>query len=243
MHKDNSMKRNKFIKTKDFLSQIPDWEKKYKRSREAIIEYKKEDWFAAKAKFSKHKLQILGEPVMEDWETSYMKELAKIATSNGGTILELGFGMGISAKFIQKEKIKRHIVIEANGEVAKQAKIFAKKAKHKTQVLEGLWENKIDVIENNSLDGILFDTYPLSEKELYQNHFNFFPFAYRKLKKGGVFTYYSDEIKKFSKVHLKKLQKAGFKLKNIQSRVVRVNPPRNCDYWKSNTILAPILIK
>lgn len=233
----------KFKKNKIFLSQIPSWEKKYKKSDEKLINYEKKDWFKARAIFSKHKLKILGEPVMEDWEASYMKDLAEVAISKKGNVLELGFGMGISAKFIQEGEIKKHIIIEANKDVAMKARIFAKNSKHKTQVLEGFWEDKIKKIKNNSLDGILFDTYPLSERELYQNHFKFFPFAYKKLKKGGVFTYYSDEVKKFGKIHLKELQNAGFKLKNIKSRISKVNPPKNCDYWKAKTILLPIIIK
>ncbi|HBU07512.1 MAG TPA: hypothetical protein DEB09_05525 [Candidatus Magasanikbacteria bacterium] len=236
-------KKIKFQKTKDFLSQIPDWEKDYKKSNEVQLNYEKKDWANAKACFSKHDLKILGEPVMEDWETPYMKDLAEVATVKGGVVLELGFGMGISANFIQEHNIKKHIIIEANKAVVKQAKKFAKKAKHKVVVLAGLWEDMIKKIPNNSLNGILFDTYPLSEVELYQNHFNFFPFAYQKLVSGGVFTYYSDEIKKFGKVHLKKLQEAGFKKKNIKSRVSKVVPPKSCEYWKAKTILVPIITK
>ncbi len=237
------MKNKLFKKDKDFLTQIPNWEKKYKNSDELIIKFEKEKWKTAKATFSKHDIKIFGYAVMEDWETTYMEELAKVAASKGGIVLELGFGMGISANFIQKEKIKKHIIIEANHDVAKKARVFAKKAPHKTEVLEGFWEEMIEKIPDNSLNGILFDTYPLTEKELYQNHFTFFPFAYKKLKKGGVFTYYSDEIKKFGKVHLRELQKVGFNLKNIKSRVATVFPPKDCDYWKANTILVPIVIK
>jgi len=237
------MKKESFKKTKDFLSQIPIWEDKYKKSTDALLKYQKSDWHDAKAKFSKHNLKILGEPVMEDWEDSYMKDLAEIVASNGGTILELGYGMGISAKYIQNYKIKKHIIIEANKEVAKAAIKFGKIAKYKVEVLEGLWEDVINKIPNNSVDGILFDTYPLAEEELYQNHFNFFPFAYKKLKKGGVFTYYSDEIKKFGKVHLRKLQEVGFKLKNVKSKLSKVNPPKSCKYWKAQSILSPIIIK
>lgn len=239
----NKLKNTMFKKSKEFLSQIPEWEKKYKKSEKLIINYDKKDWGKAKAKFTDHTLKILGEPVMEDWEDSYMKDLADIACLKGGTVLELGFGMAISANYIQQHKIKKHIIIEANKEVASKARKFAKKAKIKTVILEGLWEDAINKIKDESIDGILFDTYPISEEELYQNHFNFFPFAYKKLKKGGIFTYYSDEVKKFGKVHLRKLQEAGFKIKNIKSNVSKVNPPKDCEYWKAKTMLAPIIIK
>lgn len=230
-------------KTNSFLSQIPEWEKEYKKSDEAAINYDKKDWVGSKACFSEHDLRILDEPVMEDWETPYMKDLAKIACSRGGIILELGFGMGISASFIQSYNIKKHIIIEANKAVAKKARQFAKKAKHKTEVLEGFWEDMVKKIPDNSLDGILFDTYPLTELELYQNHFIFFPFAYKKLKPAGVFTYYSDEVSKFGAVHLRKLQEAGFKKGNIRSHLIEVKPPEKCEYWKANTILSPIITK
>lgn len=188
-------------------------------------------------------LKIFGHPVMEDWETPYMRKLARIATSRGGVILEIGFGMGISAGCIQKGKISKHIIIEANHEVAERARAFGRKAKHPVEVLEGLWEEVVDHIPNRSLDGILFDTYPLAKKEIHRNHFPFFAVAFRKLKLDGVFTYYSDEIDSYHSKHLWQLTSAGFKRKNIGSEIVTVKPPKRCQYWKSTTILAPIVRK
>jgi guanidinoacetate N-methyltransferase len=230
-------------KDKEFLAQIPDWEREYKESDESIIHYTSEEWKSAKAEFTQHTLQILGEPVMEDWEEPYMEILADIATMHGGVVLEVGYGMGISARFIQERQITRHLIIEANHEVAEQARAFAKTCSIDTRILEGLWQDEIGKIPDGTLDGILFDTYPLSDKELYQNHFNFFPHAFSKLKIGGVLTYYSDEIITFSDVHIKRLVAAGFRRDQIQGKSVPVQPPADCEYWKANTILAPVVLK
>jgi hypothetical protein len=78
------------------------------------------------AMFSDGKLSIAGDSVMEDWEESYMQELAQIATSNGG--IELGFCLGISANYVQQQPIDKHIIIEANEEVFVKLEEFAKKA-------------------------------------------------------------------------------------------------------------------
>lgn len=233
----------KIKKDNDFLSQIPDWEKEYKNSDIADIQFEKEEWKSAKATFTDTDLRILGEPVMEDWETPYMKVLADIACRNGGKILELGFGMAISAKFIQDNNIDLHTIIEANHDVAERARDFAKTTKHPTEIIEGFWEEVIEKIPDESLDGILFDTYPLSDPELYQNHFFFFPFAFKKLKKGGIFTYYSDEESEYGDVHMRKLIESGFKKENIQKIVVPVNTPPDCEYWRAKSFLAPIITK
>ncbi len=174
-----------FVKNEDFLSQIPEWEKEYKESDKKYIDFSKADWKKAPAIFTETKLEILGQAVMEEWETPYMKQLAQIASSKGGVVLEIGYGMGISSRFIQEANIQKHIIIEANKQVANKARVFAKKVARPVKVLEGLWEEVINKVTDDSINGILFDSYPLTEEELYQNHFSFFKVAYQKLKLGG----------------------------------------------------------
>ena len=188
-----------------------------------------------------HNLKIENHPVMEDWEDNYMKELAGIVCARGGDILEVGFGMGISAGYIQKHDISSHTVIEANGSIYGDLLSFARSASHPVKPLFGFWQEVVPNIRTGSFDGILFDTYPLTEEEVHKNHFFFFKEAYRLLKSGGILTYYSDEIDRFSPEHLKKLREAGFR--NIDSRVCLVNPQKGCEYWQSDRILAPIITK
>ena len=45
---------------------------------------------------------------MDEWERPIMERVTEWVCSNGGDILELGFGMGISAELIQLH-IKSHI--------------------------------------------------------------------------------------------------------------------------------------
>ena len=239
-------KRHHLPRHDDFAGPPPPWGDVRDATHQTRIDIGFQDrqaWKNAPAVFDEHTLKIFGHPVMEDWETPYMKELAEIATSKGGVVLELGFGMAISANFIQKASIKKHIIIEANHEVAEKAREFAKSATHPVEVLEGLWEEVIDQVPNESVDGILFDTYPLSQLEIHKNHFGFFRSAFKKLKSGGVFTYYSDEIKEYHSVHVQRLIDAGFKKANIKGKVVPMDPPPDCQYWKADTMLAPIVIK
>lgn len=231
------------VKDEAFLRQIPEWEGDYRTTDERMIHYTPEAWKTAKATYTDHDLRILDEPVMEDWEDGYMQKLADIATSGGGVILEVGYGMGISARYIQARDIARHVIIEANQEVASVAMAWAAGCTIQTDILEGLWQDRIGDIPDASLDGILFDSYPLTEMELYQNHFCFFSHAYRKLKAGGVLTYYSDESQWFSDVHMQRLLEAGFGVNAINGDIVPVDPPPSCEYWKSKTMLAPIVRK
>jgi guanidinoacetate N-methyltransferase len=177
---------------------------------------------------------------MWNWAKPYMQELAKIATRNGGVILEIGFGLGLSADYIQKQAIEKHVIVEMNTDVFAKLKVFMQSAPKTVEPILGLWQEVIPSMPDESFDGIIFDAYPLSADDL-EYHFSFFENAYRLLKRGGVFTYYSSEETDFSSQHLQKLHAAGFK--NIQKKVCAVNPSEDCLYWKSKTIVAPIVIK
>jgi guanidinoacetate N-methyltransferase len=202
---------------------------------------KADAWRDAPAYYDGHTLTIEGHPVMADWETEYMRELATIATRAGGTVLEVGFGMGISARFVQAQDIREHIIIEANRQVHDYATAFAKEARVRTRALLGMWESVTPLFPDGSVTGILFDTYPLSEEEIHKNHFKFFPEAYRLLTPGGVLTYYSDEAEDFSNEHREALYDAGFRC--IDKRICMVYPPADCLYWRSPTIVAPIITR
>ena len=206
---------------------------------------KREDWSKSTAIYDEHTLRIAGHPVMEDWEMSYMEKLADISTFKGGNILELGYGLGLSAKAIQNHNIDSHYIVECHPDVvARCAKDFHYAIGiNRLHVLSGFWQDITPLIKENTFDGILFDTYPMSEEEIHSNHFWFFQEAYRLLRMGGIFTYYSDEANKFSDKHLEKLMAAGFKKKNIKFEICEVNPPKDCKYWQEKTIIAPIISK
>lgn len=201
-------------------------------------------WHTAPAEFGEHTLRILGHPVMEDWELPYMRKLAEIASGNGGRVLEIGFGMGISAGFIgENPRVTEHVVIEANHDVAERARKYAGTyPEGRVRVVEGFSYDVLDQFELGSFDGILHDAYPLEESEV-QYQARFAPTAYRLLRPGGVFTYFSDEPRAYRPEHLKILTDAGFAEENISFEIVAVRPPADCKYWESDTILAPILVK
>ena len=59
-----------------------------------------QEWTQSPAIFTKDSLVIHNHHVMETWEAGYMETLAEIVTQNGGNVLEIGFGLGISSNFI-----------------------------------------------------------------------------------------------------------------------------------------------
>lgn len=216
---------------------------------------KTSSWSNAEADFDNgnDSLVIFGNPVMESWEKPYMKKLADTACLKGGKVLEVGFGLGIASSFIQQNAIKEHHIIEANQDVFKKLQEFSKQSKVKVFGYQGLWQEVITKFEENSFDGILYDTYPINEEELHIHQFNFIKTAYKLLKPNGVLTYcnftswgnlrkeYNDDYEMFEKTQSDKLTEIGFS--KIKLHQVQVAPPESCNYYQFKTILAPEIIK
>lgn len=199
-----------------------------------------DEWREAEDCLTSERLDILGHPVMQAWEIPYMEKLAEIATSKGGVVLEVGFGMGLSAREIHKADIDEHIVIEPNKAVFTRLLQFKDASRIKVTPHLGFWEEVAPKLPDESIDGILFDPYPINAEQLYHQQFSFFDEAHRLLKEGGVFTHFSGEIE-FTDEYCGYIDASGNWEYTGES--VPVDPPEDCLYWTEKTILAPTLIK
>lgn len=206
-----------------------------------------EQWARSQARYDDSQLVIDGQQVMQDWERPYMEAMAEVVTQTHGDVLEIGFGMGISASYIQAMGVRSYTVIECNEGVRQQFETWrARYPGRDIRLVFGPWQDVIDTL--GEFDGIFFDTYPLSEEEFdryivedvtFARHF--FAAAARHLKPGGVFTYYSNEIDSVSRRH----QRALFEhFREISFRVCRpLFPPPDCNYWWADSMVVTRCVK
>jgi guanidinoacetate N-methyltransferase len=169
-----------------------------------------------------------------------MGTLAREVTAHHGDILEVGFGMGISANAIIANGCRSYTVIEAHPQVAENARRWAKEQEIPADVIEGFWQDVVPTL-GPRYDGILFDTYPLSRKERHKNHFTFIPEAPRLLRQDGLLTLYSDETTDFRGEHLKLLLTHFDEVKLV--KVTGLHPSEGCDYWHSDVMVVPVARK
>lgn len=215
-----------------------------------------QDWKSEKAVTDHDRLDINGHPVMQRWETPYMAELAKVATSQGGRVLEVGYGLGISANAIQHSSIEEHIILEANAEVFQKLERFKANSQLLVTIVgPALWQDSLETIRDGSIDGILYDTYPLAAEEQHTHQFDFIAKAFKKMRPGGILTYcnltslgvlhpqYSSWEELFQKTQLPYLLKCGFKASDIDYKIVPATPPADCEYYQVRTALVPICKK
>ena len=120
--------------------------------------------------------------VMMDWEDSIMKASADYVCENGGDILEIGFGMGISANYIQANDINSHTIIENHPQVIEKLQEWASDKPNVT-IIQGDWSS---VSGLSTYDGIFIDTYGDD------NWNSFKSFALNKAKDGAKITYWNN---------------------------------------------------
>lgn len=120
--------------------------------------------------------------VMMDWETELMQRHAEIVCQHGGHILEIGFGMGISAGFIQQQPIQSHTIIEVNPQILKRAHQWAQDHPNVT-IVHGDW---VDVFKKHpkTYDGIWYDA-DCVNLTMFRKHV-----VDRFLNENGIFTYF-----------------------------------------------------
>ena len=94
--------------------------------------------------------------VMMSWEDDVMKASANYICGNGGDILEIGFGMGIAADYIQSNDINSHTIIEIHPQIIEKAKVWAQDKPNVT-IIENDWYSVKDSL--STYDGVFHDTW------------------------------------------------------------------------------------
>ena len=201
-----------------------------------------QQWGASRAEYDDRQLVIEGQQVMQDWERPLMEAMARIVTASHGDVLEVGFGMGISATCIQELGVRSHTIIEFNEDVIRQFEAWRGGYPGRDiRLVHGRWEAVADQL--GSYDGVFFDTYPTDEREFVEHVLNnvtfaehFLPTAARCLREGGVFTYYTNEIDSFSRRHQRLVLRH---FRSLELSVVRpLLPPADCNYWWADSMMA-----
>ena len=130
--------------------------------------------------------------IMMNWEHPAMSASAAYVTENGGDILEIGFGMGISAGYIQSHSVSSHIIIEPHPQMVEKAVEWSS-GKSNVTIISQSWADVTGSL--GTYDGIFYDT-SLDDKG------NLFSSSLSELIKTGtklsVFNSYSSETNIFN---------------------------------------------
>ena len=120
--------------------------------------------------------------VMMDWESPIMEKSAEYICSSKGDILEIGFGMGMCADYIQAQGVNSHTIIEIHPQILERLNTWAS-GKSNVTIIEGDWNSLSGL---STYDGIFIDTFGDD------NWFNFKDFAISKAKSGAKITYWNN---------------------------------------------------
>ena len=87
--------------------------------------------------------------------TIYEHSCADVVAEDGGNILEVGFGLGVSADRIQTHNPNKHVIIEIDEDIYNKAIEWAE-GKDNVEIILGDWKDVIDSI-NDKFDGVYND--------------------------------------------------------------------------------------
>ena len=160
----------------------------------------------------------LGYEVMMSWEALIMEKSAEFICQSKGDILEIGFGMGICADYIQVQGVNSHTIIEIHPQVIERLNAWAS-GKSNVTIIEGDWSS---VGGLGTYDGIFIDTFGD------ENWNNFKSFALSKAKSGAKITYWNNFTDKRNE----------HSFDSVSFEDISVTPDSN-SYFSSNTYNMP----
>ena len=161
----------------------------------------------------------LNDEVMMDWEHPLMSASAAYVTQNGGDILEIGFGMGISAGYIQSHSINSHTIVENHPQIIPKSVEWANDKSNVTIVSQSWYDVKDSL---GQFDGIFYDIYGDD------NMMNFSSSLSNLTKSGTKVTWWNNEPSETN----------FYNIPNVTYQSISVNPPENT-YFNSTTYYLP----
>ena len=157
--------------------------------------------------------------VMMDWEDNIMSASAAYICQNGGDILEIGFGMGISANYIQTHTITSHTIIENHPQIITKAQDWASEKSNVT-IITGSWFDVKDTL--STYDGLFYDAYGDD------NNTNFSSSLSSLMKVGGRASWWNNNI----------TEDDIFNIPNLTWQSLTVSPTTN-SYFNETTYHLP----
>ena len=162
--------------------------------------------------------------VMMDWEDAVMKKSADYVCKNGGDILEIGFGMGIAANYIQANSINSHTIVENHPQIIEKAKAWASDKPNVT-IIENDWNTVKDKRRKICLatyDGIFYDTFA-------DDNMDNFKSSLANLANTGCKVTWWNSVNS---------ENNYYNIDGVTYEAITVNPPTNC-YFNHNTYYLP----
>ena len=169
----------------------------------------------------------LNDEVMMDWEDSLMSASAAYVTEGGGDILEIGFGMGISAGYMHSHSIDSHTIVENHPEIIPKAIEWASGKSNVTIISQSWieWIDEVTTIENENLptfDGVFYDAFGDDDMFYFSSSLS------ELIKSGTKVTWWNNETSETN----------FYNIPNVTYQSFDVNPPENT-YFNSTTYYLP----
>ena len=157
--------------------------------------------------------------VMMGWEAPIMSASAAYVCQSGGDILEIGFGMGISAGYIQSHSINSHTIIENHPDVIPKAQAWAQ-GKSNITIITGSWYDVRDDL--STYDGLFYDTWGDDNMDQFSSSLS------SLMKVGGVATWWNNNPTATN----------FYNIPNVTYDTYSVTPTENC-YFNHTTYYLP----
>ena len=162
----------------------------------------------------------LNREVMMEWEHTIMSASAAYVTQNGGDILEIGFGMCISAGYIQSHSIDSHTIYENHPDIIPKALSWAEN-KSNVNIITGSWYDAFHTRYKSSdgtnwtdtfgkYDGLFMDTYGDTSAHKFSGSLK------HMMNTGGVATW-RNSINGSN----------HYNISDVSYEIIEINPPSN----------------